>query len=156
MSKKVCSTCGKHRSLVSFYRNRALPDGYANVCKSCQRMYTDRWRENNPEVHKALGRRNKAAQRKREGVRVTRTKWNEWYAKNAEHRRQYRMERYDPIKAHAQNQVMIALRNGSMERPKICSKCNKRRKIDAHHADYSKPLRVTWVCRKCHRLLQNK
>lgn len=43
-----------------------------------------------------------------------------------------------------------ALREGLLIRPSCCSACGKRGKIDGHHADYSKPLDVEWLCRSCH------
>lgn len=46
--------------------------------------------------------------------------------------------------------VTIAVRDGKLLRPDHCSKCSKPCKPQAHHADYNKPLEVTWLCRRCH------
>lgn len=51
-------------------------------------------------------------------------------------------------KAHLE--VRYALKYGRMTRPDTCSDCGKSCTPDAHHADYSKPLEVKWVCRRCH------
>ena len=32
-----------------------------------------------------------------------------------------------------------------------CQRCGSTRNVEAHHADYSKPREVEWVCRPCHR-----
>lgn len=37
-----------------------------------------------------------------------------------------------------------------IKRPKICSKCHKRKKVDAHHQNYNNCRKVRWLCRKCH------
>ena len=42
------------------------------------------------------------------------------------------------------------LRKGRITRPNKCQECNKKCRPDAHHSDYSKPLEVDWLCRKCH------
>lgn len=34
--------------------------------------------------------------------------------------------------------------------PQPCRVCGAA-KVEAHHSDYSKPLLITWLCRKCHR-----
>lgn len=55
--------------------------------------------------------------------------------------------------------VRDAIKRGELARPDECSKCGatpKRRSdgksaIQGHHADYSKPLEVEWLCSKCHR-----
>jgi hypothetical protein len=39
---------------------------------------------------------------------------------------------------------------GLIERPDRCSSCGAECKPQGHHADYSKPLEVTWLCRACH------
>jgi hypothetical protein len=62
--------------------------------------------------------------------------------------RKFRAE--NPEKRLVQNRVYHAVKTGKLIRPDACSQCGKRCKPDAHHQDYSKPLEVTWVCRKCH------
>lgn len=50
-----------------------------------------------------------------------------------------------------------AVAAGTVTRPDQCEECggatafkDERAGIDAHHDDYSKPLEVRWLCRKCH------
>lgn len=43
-----------------------------------------------------------------------------------------------------------ALRSGSLVRPGKCAVCRKICKPHGHHRDYAKPLRVQWLCAKCH------
>ena len=42
------------------------------------------------------------------------------------------------------------LKRGNIKKPDSCTKCNKVKKLEGHHIDYSKPLEVIWVCRPCH------
>jgi hypothetical protein len=57
-------------------------------------------------------------------------------------------------RAHAV--VVRALLTGELVRPVLCEACGLlprgRGKIHAHHADYSRPLEVEWLCPACHRL----
>jgi len=59
----------------------------------------------------------------------------------------------DRARAALQYQVKI----GKIRRRKRCERCNviersedRKSKIEAHHHDYSKPLDVEWICRRCH------
>ena len=56
-------------------------------------------------------------------------------------------ERY-PEKEKARRLVYYYIRKGLIKRG-TCKKCGAK-KTDAHHEDYSKPLVVSWLCRKCH------
>lgn len=53
-------------------------------------------------------------------------------------------------KAHAQNKITYALKSGKIKRPYYCSNCEIKCKPESHHPDYTKPLYVVWLCRKCH------
>jgi hypothetical protein len=53
-------------------------------------------------------------------------------------------------KQSAQAKAAAAIYRGVLVRGP-CSQCGAP-KTDAHHEDYSKPLDVVWLCRKCHRL----
>ena len=62
---------------------------------------------------------------------------------------------YKSIKKYSEKQkarvkVYLAVKDGRLLKPDICSDCNQVKKLDGHHKDYSKPLEVTWLCRKCH------
>ncbi len=37
-----------------------------------------------------------------------------------------------------------------LPRPERCEGCGKKKKLDAHHEDYSKPEKVNFLCRSCH------
>jgi hypothetical protein len=55
----------------------------------------------------------------------------------------------NPEKMKAYSSVGNALRRGKIKR-KSCEVCNKRKNVQAHHEDYSKPLNIKWLCVKCH------
>lgn len=58
-------------------------------------------------------------------------------------------------KTSARAKIMHAVYSGKIVRPPICSNCNIECLPDAHHEDYSKPLEVIWLCRKCHQIKHN-
>lgn len=62
-------------------------------------------------------------------------------------RRKYVHNRH---KVSAQHKVFRALKNGRLIRPPECSCCRRPCKPQAHHADYTRPLDVVWVCAQCH------
>lgn len=45
--------------------------------------------------------------------------------------------------------VHRAIRRGALERGP-CERCGATEDVHGHHTDYSRPLNVTWLCRKCH------
>lgn len=55
-----------------------------------------------------------------------------------------------PEKIEAWNQLNNSVQSGKLKRPCRCDKCGKRRKTQAHHPDYSKPLAVVWLCTPYH------
>jgi len=41
---------------------------------------------------------------------------------------------------------------GLIERPKCCSWCRRRQRLERHHWNYDEPLNVTFLCADCHAL----
>jgi len=56
-----------------------------------------------------------------------------------------------PDRKKARGKVSTELIAGRLTKPSRCERCGKRRELQAHHADYSKPLDVEWLCSTCHR-----
>lgn len=55
------------------------------------------------------------------------------------------------LKSYARKKVEHQIRYGRWERPTICMHCGlSSDRIEAHHEDYTKPLSVVWLCKKCH------
>lgn len=44
----------------------------------------------------------------------------------------------------------LAEQLGLIERPKCCSWCRRRRRLERHHWDYNEPLVVAFLCGDCH------
>ena len=71
------------------------------------------------------------------------------------HKEKVRAIIYKSVKKHWEKQQARVLLNrqvvsGKLKKPKNCSTCNKRGRIEAHHTDYEKPLEVVWLCSGCH------
>ncbi len=55
-------------------------------------------------------------------------------------------------KVRAKDRARIATKKGLLQKPLFCENCQEDKPLDRHHPDYNKPLKVEWLCRKCHRL----
>ena len=53
-------------------------------------------------------------------------------------------------KIRAKWKARDAYKTGKLQKPSCCQRCGKNKLLDRHHPNYSKPLKVIWVCRKCH------
>jgi hypothetical protein len=75
--------------------------------------------------------------------------YREWYRSGGRNR--------DAAAQRAQGIVARAILAGLLTRPDACVKCEgTNSRIEAHHEDYRQPLRVMWLCRRCHRSLHAK
>lgn len=62
----------------------------------------------------------------------------------------WRAERPEGPRAH--KRVYHAVRAGLITKPDACETCGREVRLHAHHDDYTKPLKVRWLCGRCHRL----
>ncbi len=69
-------------------------------------------------------------------------------ARRSASQRAYRQRH--PERRKAYQFVQLALFFGYLKRPNRCEKCKRRRKPEAHHTDYMKPLDIQWLCKSCH------
>jgi hypothetical protein len=44
----------------------------------------------------------------------------------------------------------LAEQLGLLARPKCCTWCRRRQRLERHHWDYGEPLNVTYLCTDCH------
>lgn len=138
MSKK-CIRCDQVLPLGRFYKHPRMGDGHLNKCIECTKMDMKAHRIMNPGQY-----------RQYEAVRSIRP---ERIKANMKHIQEWRSK--NPERYKAQNAVNNALRDGRLKRASACQVCGAIFELHAHHADYSKPLDVLWVCPKCHRDLHH-
>jgi len=58
-------------------------------------------------------------------------------------------------KVRARTAVARAIKNGRLEK-NPCLICGNAKRPHAHHEDYSSPLKITWLCAKCHKFIHSK
>lgn len=80
------------------------------------------------------------------------------YEKQSRSLREHKFDRIrrpvDPQVIKARTAVNNAVRDGRLIRPEVCSSCDKKRRIQAHHHkgyEDKHALDVEWLCQKCHR-----
>lgn len=64
------------------------------------------------------------------------------------HRKTHPLTMAARVKMRARSMANTHLRRGKIKR-KPCENCGSK-KAQMHHEDYSKPLEVRWLCRRCH------
>lgn len=125
---KTCFKCLVPKPLSEFYKHPRMADGHVNKCKTCNK--SDVWHHRNENLDKIRAydrERGKTPERLARGTAVT-----------AAYREKY------PERYAANTAVANALRRGSITKdPCFCCGSDE---VEAHHADYSRPLDVVWLC----------
>ena len=134
MEQKVCFKCGKLLPLTEFYVHPQMADGHLNKCMDCTRKDVNEGRAARRDYYREYDRRRfKDAHRK-----IVVAKHNQ------------SMRARFPEKYKCRTYFGNAVRDGRILRPDSCSACGGKCIPQGHHADYSKPLDVQWLCRSCH------
>lgn len=143
---KTCFICNKIKELCDFYKHKQMSDGHINKCKDCTKKQAIENRNKNIEYYKKydnlrapLPKRVKAREeyRKTEAYKISHDKASKKWVLN------------NPIKRAAQIKVGNSIRDKKLIK-KPCEKCGDN-KSHAHHSDYKKPLKVKWLCARCHK-----
>ncbi len=176
---RVCYKCKNEKDESEFHKDKSQCGGLSYECKKCKSEFRKIKRMENPEHYRAMQVRNlarnlkairesqakhleknrdKILERRRkhyelnreeitqkENARRKSDKFRE-YSRN--YHRKLRSENKDLVAAW--NKVSRAIRMGKIIAGTKCEKCGSVKKIEGHHADYSKPLDLQWLCKKCH------
>ena len=122
---KRCSKCKDFKQLSDFYKHSSKKDGFQSYCKSCQRIYNQTEKVKAYQILYGQTKKGKA--------------------------RNKRFNTHHPNQIKAKNTVNNAIQAGKLPRPDtlFCTYCYEMAQ-HYHHPDYSKPLKVIPLCRKCH------
>lgn len=128
----ACKRCHLPKPATEFYKHKAMANGHLSFCKSRVTVH----REANLGRIQEYDRQRGRTDHRRAAV--------------AEHQPIHRAK--FPEKYVARNAVSNALRDGRINRPSECERCDNSLPLHAHHEDYSRPLDVVWLCVGCHGL----
>ena len=145
---KVCRDCNVEKPLSEFYKHSKMLDGHLNKCKSCVVERVNKHREKNIEKAREYDRkRNMLPHRVQARKEYMQTEAGKESKKKS-------VEKYNkifPMKYAAHVITCNAIRDGKLKRPSKCSVCKSQKMIEAHHDDYTQPMKVRWLCNTCHR-----
>jgi hypothetical protein len=130
---KTCFKCGESKSLSDFYKHKKMADGHLNKCKECTKSDVWHHRRDNVERIRDYDRE--------------RSKKPEKMAAIAANTAAYRIKYPERYRANAA--VNNAMRRGVLNKLP-CFICGAE-DVEAHHADYSRPLDVIWLCPAHHK-----
>lgn len=141
LPRKLCKKCLVVKPLSEFYVHKQMGDGHLSKCKECTKADVRENRAENIAYYQNYDRL-----RYDDGSHVPPRPAND----NAYARvRRWRMANPEKYTAHLA--VDRSVSSGVLKRPTVCSECGQGSEfIEAHHDDYSKPLQVRWLCKKCH------
>lgn len=116
------------------------------LCKKCADKLPENRKKKSEATHRRL-----VAFRKRYGYKHGVNRGREYSEKELQEMKdkkyaavvRWRQNHKDRRKAHIA--VFVAVRNGTLKK-KPCEQCGDTKRIHAHHDDYSKPLKVRWLC----------
>ena len=131
---KECFKCHGVKPLSDFYEHPAMRDGHLNKCKECSKLDTVQNRRKKIEYYRHYDR-------SRTGLLHRRQKRKEIF---------HRQKTEHPERYFARTTAGNALRDGRLKK-EPCYFCGSTENIEMHHPDYTKPLRVYWLCKICHR-----
>jgi hypothetical protein len=130
---KNCFKCGLKKSASFFYKHPSMKDGRLNKCIECTKLDNTNNRNNKLDYYRRYDRKRSKLPHRLELLTINCVK----YRKN------------NPEKYKAHQIVNSCLRSGKIKK-RPCEYCGTKKRICAHHDDYSKPLDIIWLCTVCH------
>lgn len=130
---KECFKCGATKPAAEFYRHPRMGDGRLGKCKECAKADVIANRAKKIRYYQEYDK--KRYQRPERKAEI--------------HAALKRQRKANPEKAMARSKLQYALKSGSLIRLP-CEVCGKK-KSQAHHEDYFKPLEIRWLCFRHHR-----
>lgn len=149
--KKICSTCNKKRDISMFYTSKRIASGYVSSCKICKKKSCHQQYLNRIEYYRKKHKEYSETKEAKERAKIREKSYKNslvWRKRRLSATRKW--EKDNPIKFRALSILRNEVRSKRMIKPKKCSNCCKKKLINAHHDDYSKPLEVRWLCNQCH------
>lgn len=141
MLEKVCSKCLEKKDISEFGDKKAL-------CKKCNAEESKRYYHKNKEKVKE-----RQAKWRNDNRDLKRKMNRESYEKHRQYYIDY-MSEYRESNEHkraAWTAVSLAVKSKTIRVPKDCQVCGVVGSVSPHHFDYSKPLKIVWVCNTCHK-----
>ncbi len=125
---KTCFKCSKTLPRSEFYTHSGMADGLLGKCKTCAKKDANTHRDRTVEMAREYDRMRYADESRRSAIRKRARAWALLH----------------PGARKAEQAVCNAVRDGRMVRLPcvVCARADSH----GHHADYSKPLTVTWLC----------
>jgi len=143
---KVCFKCGEAKDLTDFYRHPQMKDGFLGKCKECTKKDINDNKKKNIEYYRAYAKKAASMPNRVAAVKA--------YSKTENGKLSHKKSilsyvSRNPEKRQAHIAVGNAVRDGILNKEpcSVCGNCVS----EAHHPDYSKPLDVTWLCKKHHK-----
>lgn len=128
---RYCKDCRHTLPVSEFYSTWC-------VCKACEKARKRRVRDANRGVlNQQLSKDNSSREWARRNPDKVRDAYRRYAARYPERRRAYARVRH-------------ALDAGRLQKPNRCESCGAEALLSGHHEDYSRPLDVRWLCRRCH------
>lgn len=139
---KLCNSCWVAKPYSEFYPHSRMEDGFLNKCKECVKNRVKKYSGDNIDRIRKYDRERDANPHRVEARR----EYQLTHRETCNRAKKAWIQR-NPEKRKAHNAVHTALKSGKLIK-QTCY-CGES-KVEAHHKDYSKPLEVTWLCKKHH------
>jgi len=154
---KQCTKCKKIKDEAEFYQDRRRKDGRVSECKECSRARMREKYHADPAVRerKRIWAKTKRDKKKHAEYNKEYTKTERGREVQKRGRDKYRREH--PERIRAKNFVHWKVRQGQIPpiSSQVCEMCGQQAE-NYHHSDYSKPLDIMPLCRKCHLALHKE
>lgn len=131
---KTCFKCHAEKPIGEFYDHPQMADKHLNKCKDCAKRDMQIHRLTHPHVQERDRIRGRSeAHRLYQERHLARNK-----------------DRYH-VSAMAAQKTRRAVQKGLLVKADVCEQCGADEFLEGAHHDYTKPLEVRWLCRRCHR-----
>lgn len=144
---KRCFKCLCEKPLEAFYKHAAMADGRLGKCKECTKNDAKEHRQQNLEKVRAYDRLRGSMPHR---VAARRDYMQTAEGKDAHRRALVASALRHPERQSARNKLAKAIRTGKVIPWPVCAVPECDRTPQAHHADYSRPLDVVWLCASHH------